>query len=119
MAAEIDDFGVVGIGIEDEVELRLLFVLNEDGVLLCCCPPLLLLPSFRMLCAESVRFKLLGDFEYKRLPVLRLNGERFEQLDKLPEVGERIEMRPKRPVGGLPEINSITIYSNILLICKT
>lgn len=88
---EAEPYGVVANGIDDEVELRLVFVLNDDEL------------SLRILCAESARFKLLGDLEYARLPVLRLSDERLcDEPDELAEGGERPAVEGL-PDGGLPE----------------
>lgn len=87
---EAEPYGVVANGIEDEVDERLVFVLKDDDT------------SLRILCAESARFKLLGDLEYKRFPVLRLKGERLcDEPDELADGGERPAVEGL-PDGGFP-----------------
>lgn len=75
---------------DDEVELRLVLVLSDDELL-----------SLRILCAESALFRLLGDLEYNRLPVLLLKGDLLEEPEELAEGGERPAVEGL-PVGGFP-----------------
>lgn len=88
---ELEPYGVVAIGMDEEVELRLVLVLNEDELL-----------SLRILCAESALFRLFGDLEYNRFPVLLLKGDLLEEPEEFAEGGERPAVEG-RPEGGFPK----------------
>lgn len=66
-------------------------VLNDDEFLL----------SLRILCAESALFRLFGDLEYNRLPVLLLSGDLLEEPDELADGGKRPAVEGL-PDGGFP-----------------
>ena len=68
-----------------------------------------LLVSLRILCAESALFRLFGDLEYNRLPVLLLSGDLLEEPDEFADGGERPAVEGL-PDGGFPIKRKRSLY---------